>query len=73
MKQAAPAPLNAIVLVGGAVPHRVWFNNAADRGGVWLVAPDGVMFWAYHDYVAQLPVALFGDPRAFPAADPAVA
>lgn len=63
--------LNAIVLVGD-VPMRVWFNNAAARGWVWLVAPDGVMkLWANAD-VAALPVALFGDPRAFPAADPAV-
>ena len=48
-------PLDHVVVARG-VPLRVWYAGP-DRGGVWLVRPDGIMSWFSSAAVHYLPPA----------------
>lgn len=62
---ARPALDHVVVMRG--VPLRVWYAGP-DRGGVWLVRPDGVMSWFANGMVGHLPPASAAlAANAFPA------
>lgn len=59
-------PLDHVVVERG-VPLRVWYAGP-DRGGVWLVRPDGVMKWHASGKVNYMPPASSAlAANAFPA------
>ena len=69
MSEFSPRPAKNLVVELRGVPVRVW-HAGPNRGGVWLIRPDGSMKWFDSDEVHAMAVASEALARnAFPAAE----